>query len=153
MTGVGDDTYVKNDHVKFRGRGSPGGRSDPPQPRHGPPEGAAHAQRCLTPARRRRGGAKMAAVLLARLCRGTPGLRGTPRLRAACPPLSAAPPLLLRRPAAPLGPRSFSAAELVRAAPAALQPYLRLMRLHQPAGERGREGRGPASPPWPPSPR
>ncbi|NXG24047.1 COQ2 protein, partial [Grallaria varia] len=31
-------------------------------------------------------------------------------------------------------PRSFSAAELVRAAPAPLQPYLRLMRLHQPAG-------------------
>ncbi|NXP76790.1 COQ2 protein, partial [Ramphastos sulfuratus] len=29
---------------------------------------------------------------------------------------------------------SFSAAELVRAAPGPLQPYLRLMRLHQPAG-------------------
>ncbi|XP_009099619.2 4-hydroxybenzoate polyprenyltransferase, mitochondrial [Serinus canaria] len=79
----------------------------------------------------------MAAALLARLCRGGPGLRGTLGLRNARLPLAAtgaAPPLLLRRPAAPLGPRSFSAAELVRAAPAPLQPYLRLMRLHQPAG-------------------
>ncbi|XP_064272715.1 4-hydroxybenzoate polyprenyltransferase, mitochondrial [Passer domesticus] len=79
----------------------------------------------------------MAVALLARLCRGAPGLRGSLGLRAARPPLAAAaaaPPLLLRRPAAPLGPRSFSAAELVRAAPAPLQPYLRLMRLHQPAG-------------------
>ncbi|XP_041336275.1 4-hydroxybenzoate polyprenyltransferase, mitochondrial isoform X2 [Pyrgilauda ruficollis] len=76
----------------------------------------------------------MAAVLLARFCRGPPGLRGSLGFHAARPPLAAAPPLLLRRPAAPLGPRSFSAAELVRAAPAPLQPYLRLMRLHQPAG-------------------
>ncbi|RLW00877.1 hypothetical protein DV515_00008533 [Chloebia gouldiae] len=80
----------------------------------------------------------MAAALRARLCWGTPGLRGPFGLRATCPPLAAAaaaaPPLLLRRPAAPLGPRCFSAAELVRAAPTALQPYLRLMRLHQPAG-------------------
>ncbi|XP_066852743.1 4-hydroxybenzoate polyprenyltransferase, mitochondrial isoform X1 [Anser cygnoides] len=60
--------------------------------------------------------------------------------RAARPALAAAaavwpPPF---RPAAvPPGPRrplSFSAAELVRAAPGRLRPYLRLMRLHQPAG-------------------
>ncbi|KAF2984302.1 hypothetical protein EK904_000690 [Melospiza melodia maxima] len=76
----------------------------------------------------------MAAALLARWCRGVPGLRDTLGLRAARLPLAAAPPLLLRRLAAPPGPRSFSAAELVRAAPAPLQPYLRLMRLHQPAG-------------------
>ncbi|XP_059699878.1 4-hydroxybenzoate polyprenyltransferase, mitochondrial [Haemorhous mexicanus] len=109
----------------------------PPQPRRGVPNGAAHAQDRETPSRRQRSGAKMAAALLARLCRGAPGLRGTLGFRAARPPLAAtgaAPPLLLRRPAAPLGPRSFSAAELVRAAPAPLQPYLRLMRLHQPAG-------------------
>ncbi|XP_014121329.2 4-hydroxybenzoate polyprenyltransferase, mitochondrial isoform X1 [Zonotrichia albicollis] len=76
----------------------------------------------------------MAAALLARWCRSVPGLRDTLGLRAARLPLAAAPPLLLRRLAAPPGPRSFSAAELVRAAPAPLQPYLRLMRLHQPAG-------------------
>ncbi|XP_037251937.1 4-hydroxybenzoate polyprenyltransferase, mitochondrial isoform X1 [Falco rusticolus] len=71
------------------------------------------------------------AALLARLCRGAPGLR------AARLPLAAvaAPPL--RRPSAPPGPPrplSFSAAELVRAAPGPLRPYLRLMRLHQPTG-------------------
>lgn len=78
------------------------------------------------------------AALLTRLCRGAPGLR------AARLPLAAAavaPPL--RRPSAPSGPPrplSFSAAELVGAAPGPLRPYLRLMRLHQPAGERGGAG-------------
>ncbi|XP_040438720.1 LOW QUALITY PROTEIN: 4-hydroxybenzoate polyprenyltransferase, mitochondrial [Falco naumanni] len=71
------------------------------------------------------------AALLARLCRGAPGLRAArlPRAAAAAPPL--------RRPSAPPGPPrplSFSAAELVRAAPGPLRPYLRLMRLHQPTG-------------------
>ncbi|OXB55233.1 hypothetical protein ASZ78_001067 [Callipepla squamata] len=69
------------------------------------------------------------AALLARLS------RASCRFRALRPVLAAAPPL--RRPAAPPEPPrplSFSAAELVRAAPSPLRPYLRLMRLHQPAG-------------------
>lgn len=150
---------VKNDDAKLRGEDftenalTP--HPAPPQPN--PPEAAAHAQRRQPRPVGGGGGGKMAAALLARLCWGSPGLRGPFGLRATRPPLAAAaaPPLLLRRPAAPPGPRCFSAAELVRAAPAALQPYLRLMRLHQPAGERGGEDRGrcprgltfPAEPP------
>lgn len=95
---------------------------------------AAHARRRVAAPRRKRGG-EMAA-LLARLCRAAPGLR------AARLPLAAAAAAFpsLRRPSALPGsarPLSFSASELVRAAPGPLQPYLRLMRLHQPAGERG----------------
>ncbi|KAI6069499.1 4-hydroxybenzoate polyprenyltransferase, mitochondrial [Aix galericulata] len=63
------------------------------------------------------------------------------RLRAARPALPAAaaavwppPPRPGSVPPGPRRPLSFSAAELVRAAPGRLQPYLRLMRLHQPAG-------------------
>lgn len=76
------------------------------------------------------------AALLALLSRGVPGLRV-----ARLPFAASAPPL--RRPSAPPGPPrplSFSAAELVRAAPGPLRPYLRLMRLHQPAGEGRGEG-------------
>lgn len=64
--------------------------------------------------------------------------RASCRFHAARPALvAAAAALPLRCPAAPLGPPrplSFSAAELVRAAPGPLRPYLHLMRLHQPAG-------------------
>uniref|UniRef100_A0A8C9FMU4 4-hydroxybenzoate polyprenyltransferase, mitochondrial n=2 Tax=Pavo cristatus TaxID=9049 RepID=A0A8C9FMU4_PAVCR len=63
--------------------------------------------------------------------------RASCRFHAARSALAAATALPLRCPAAPLGPPrplSFSAAELVRAAPGPLRPYLHLMRLHQPAG-------------------
>uniref|UniRef100_A0A8C5UDZ4 4-hydroxybenzoate polyprenyltransferase, mitochondrial n=1 Tax=Malurus cyaneus samueli TaxID=2593467 RepID=A0A8C5UDZ4_9PASS len=86
-------------------------------PRRRAAEGAAHAQGRVTPARRLRNGAKMAALLLARLCRAA-----APRRRCCSP----APP----RP----GAAQLLGGQLVRAAPAPLQPYLRLMRLHQPAG-------------------
>ncbi|KAM9236137.1 4-hydroxybenzoate polyprenyltransferase, mitochondrial [Leptosomus discolor] len=85
------------------------------------------------------------AALLVRLRRGASGLRAArlPLAAAALPPL--------RRPSAPPGPPrplSFSAAELVRAAPGPLRPYLRLMRLHQPAGERGGAVAVAARQPW-----
>lgn len=79
------------------------------------------------------------AALLWRLGRAPCGLRAARTAAAAAwPPRFAA-----AAPPDPRRPLSFSAAELVRAAPGRLQPYLRLMRLHQPAGEgRGGEGAG-----------
>lgn len=65
------------------------------------------------------------------------------RFHAARPTLAATAALPLRCPAAPPDPPrtlSFSAAELVRAAPGPLRPYLHLMRLHQPAGTCARRG-------------
>lgn len=73
--------------------------------------------------------------------------RASCRFHAARPALvAAAAALPLRCPATPLGPPrplSFSAAELVRAAPGPLRPYLHLMRLHQPAGRCARRGFAP----------
>lgn len=87
-------------------------------------------------------GGKMAALLW-RLGRAPCGLRAA---RTALPAAAAAvwpPRFAAAAPPDPRRPLSFSAAELVRAAPGRLQPYLRLMRLHQPAGEgRGGKGRG-----------
>uniref|UniRef100_A0A8B9R0X8 4-hydroxybenzoate polyprenyltransferase, mitochondrial n=1 Tax=Anas platyrhynchos TaxID=8839 RepID=A0A8B9R0X8_ANAPL len=78
-------------------------------------------------------GGKMAALLW-RLGRAPCGLRAA---RTALPAAAAAvwpPRFAAAAPPDPRRPLSFSAAELVRAAPGRLQPYLRLMRLHQPAG-------------------